>query len=125
MGIGGACRRGELVKQIFYTPQRGDVVWIALAPHAGRKQPVRRPAVVLSPQAYNARVGLAVQCPITSQVNGYPFEVLIPPGLPIKGAILADQAESLDWRARRAERICSLPPAVVEEALGKLRTLLE
>lgn len=125
MGIGGASRRRELVKQIFYTPQRGDIVWVSLASHSGRKQAVRRPAVVLSPQAYNARVGLAVQCPITSQVNGYPFEVLIPPGLPIEGAILADRAGSLDWRARRAEWICSLPPAVVEEALGKLRTLLE
>jgi mRNA interferase MazF len=114
-----------LVKQIFYTPQRGDVVWISLPPRAGRRQAVRRPAIVLSPQAYNARIGLAVQCPITSRVNGYPFEVRIPPGLPIKGAILADQAESLDWRARRAERICSLPPAVVDEALGKLRALLE
>jgi mRNA-degrading endonuclease toxin of MazEF toxin-antitoxin module len=48
----------------------------------------------------------------------------MPPDLPIKGAILADQAESLDWRAHRAELICSLPPAIVDEALGKLRTLI-
>jgi mRNA interferase MazF len=113
------------MKQVFYTPERGDFVWVSLAPQPGQKQTARRPAVVLSPQAYNSRVGLAILCPITAHIKGYPFEVLIPKGLPIEGAILADQAESLDWRARRAELICSLPPAVVDEALGKLRTLLE
>jgi mRNA interferase MazF len=112
------------VKQIFYTPQRGDVIWISLGPQAGQEQAGRRPAVVLSPQAYNSRVGLALLCPITAHIKGYPFEVLIPPILPVKGAILADQAESLDWRARRAELVCSLPAGVVEEALGKLRALL-
>jgi mRNA interferase MazF len=69
-------------------------------------------------------VGLALLCPITSQVKGYPFEVLLPPGLPVSGAILSDQVRSLDWRARRAERIFSLPPAVMAEVLGKLGTLL-
>ena len=113
------------MKQVFYAPERGDVVWISLAPQPGYEQTGRRPAVVLSPLAYNLRVGLAVLCPITLQVKGYPFEVLLPPGLPIEGAILSDQVESLDWRAHRAELICSLPPAVVEEALGKLRALLE
>jgi mRNA interferase MazF len=112
------------MKQVFYAPERGDVVWISLAPQPGQGQAGRRPAVVLSPQAYNSRVGLAVLCPISARIKGYPFEVLIPAGLPIEGAILSDQAENLDWRARRAELICSLPPAVVEEALGKLRTLI-
>jgi mRNA interferase MazF len=113
------------MKQIFYTPERGDVVWVSIAPQSGHGQTARRPAVVLSPQAYNSRVGLAIVCPITVHITGYPFEALIPPGLPIEGAVLADQVESLDWRAHRAELICSLPPAVVEEALGKLRALLE
>lgn len=124
MGNRRTGERGELIRQIFYTPQRGDVVWISLAPQAGHERTERRPAVVLSPQAYNSRIGLAVLCPITTQVKGYPFEVLIPLDLPVKGAILADQAESLDWRAHRAELICFLPPDVVEEILGKLRTLL-
>ena len=112
------------MKQVFYAPERGDVIWISLAPQPGHEQTERRLAVVLSPQAYNSRVGLAIVCPITAHIKGYPFEALIPPGLPIKGAILSDQVESLDWRACRAELICSLPPAVVEEALGKLRALL-
>ena len=113
------------MKQVFFTPERGDVVWISLAPQPGQKQTGRRPAVVLSPQAYNSKVGLAVLCPISPKVKGYPFEVLIPPGLPVEGAILSDQVESLDWRTRRAERVCSLPPAILHEVLGKLQVLLE
>lgn len=113
------------MKQVFYTPERGDVVWISRNTRSGNEPAGRRRAVVLSPQAYNARIGLAILCPVTSQVKGYPFEVIIPPDLPVEGAILSDQVETLDWRAHRAEPICSLPAAVVEEALGKLRALLE
>jgi mRNA interferase MazF len=108
-----------------YIPQRGDVVWIALNPQAGHKQAARRPAVVLSPSAYNGKVGLAILCPITSQVKGYPFEVRIPDGLPARGVILADQVKSLDWRARQAEWICALPTDVIAEVLAKLGVLLE
>ncbi len=105
-------------------PDRGDVVWITLNPQAGHEQAGRRPALVLSPAAYNGRVGLAILCPITSQIKGYPFEVLIPEALDIAGVILADQVKSLDWRARRAEWISTLPRATVAEVLGKLSTLL-
>lgn len=107
-----------------YVPQRGDVVWLTFNPQAGHEQAGRRPAVVLSPAAYNDRVGLALFCPITSQVKGYPFEVLIPPGLPVSGVILADQVKNLDWQARRAEHICALPTATILEVLRKLATLL-
>jgi mRNA interferase MazF len=113
------------MKQVFFVPERGDVVLVSFAPRTGRRQTRRRPAIVLSPQAYNARIGLAIFCPIVTEVKGYPFEVLLPAGLPVQGAILADQAESFDWRALRAEQICALPAATVEEILGKLRALLE
>jgi mRNA interferase MazF len=113
-----------MVGSAGYVPQRGDVIWVTLSPQAGHEQAGRRPAVVLSPQAYNGRVGLALLCPITSQVRGYPFEVGIPAGLPIAGAALSDQVKSLDWRVRMAERICALPPATILEILGKLETLL-
>ena len=107
-----------------YVPERGDVVWINLHPQAGHEQGGRRPALVLSPASYNGKVGLALLCPITSQVKGYPFEVALPMGLPVSGVILSDQAKSLDWRARNVERICSLPPALVANVLAKLGTLL-
>ena len=108
-----------------YVPQRGDVIWITLNPQAGHEQAGRRPAVILSPAAYNSKVGLAILCPITSQVKGYPFEVHIPDGLPVRGVILADQVKSLDWKARNAEHMCTLPPDVIAEALAKLGVLLE
>lgn len=112
------------MKQVFFVPDRGDIVWVSVGTRADQKQDGRRPALVLSPQAYNARVGLALLCPITAYVKGYPFEVPLPPDLPVEGAVLADQALSLDWRVHRAERVCSLPSECVEETLGKLRALL-
>ena len=107
-----------------YVPARGDVVWITLSPQAGHEQAGRRPALVLSHSSYNGKVGLAILCPITSQVKGYPFEVSIPPGLKLDGVILADQVKNLDWRVRKAEFICKLPREVTGEVLDKLGTLL-
>ena len=107
-----------------YIPHRGDVIWITLDPQAGHEQRGRRPALVLSPAAYNGRVGLALLCPITSQVKGYPFEVALPGGLPVAGVALADQVKSLDWRARQCARICAISEQVVVQVLRRLNTLL-
>jgi mRNA interferase MazF len=108
-----------------YIPDRGDVVWIALTPQAGHEQAGRRPAVVLSPRSYNAKVGLGLFCPITSRAKGYPFEVALPSNLSVKGVVLADQVKSLDWRVRRAQLAARLPAETCAEVLGKLATLLE
>ena len=113
-----------MVNSRTYVPQCGDVVWITLHPQAGHEQAGRRPAVVLSPGNYNSKTGLAILCPITSQIKGYPFEVLLPAGLPVAGAILSDQVKSLDWRARNAELLCTLPTETISEVLQKLTTLL-
>ena len=112
-------RKGE------YVPERGDAVWITLDPQAGHEQSGRRPALILSPSAYNGRVGLALLCPITSQVKGYPFEVPLPAGLPVAGVVGADQVKSLDWRARKATRIGAIPEEVVTQVVSRLQTLLE
>lgn len=108
-----------------FIPRRGDVVWITFNPQAGHEQAGRRPALVLSPSAYNEKVGLAILCPVTSQIKGYPFEVVIPEGLAVDGVILSDQVKSLDWRARQAELACKLPAGTVAEVLQKLSTLLD
>jgi mRNA interferase MazF len=108
-----------------YVPERGDAIWLTFDPQAGHEQAGRRPAVVLSPREYNRRAGLAILCPVTNKVKGYPFEVALPDGLPIAGAVLADQVRSLDWKARRAALICELPNETTDEVLGKLATLLE
>lgn len=107
-----------------YVPKRGEAVWLTFDPQAGHEQSGRRPAVVLSPEEYNRRTGLAIFCPVTTQVKGYPFEVLLPGNTSISGAVLADQVRSLDWRARKAKFIAALPAETMDEVLGKLETLL-
>jgi mRNA interferase MazF len=112
-------------RDISYIPRRGDLVWISFSPQAGHEQAGRRPAIVLSPESYNAKIGLALVCPVTSRIKGFVFEVGIPPGLPASGVILADQVRSLDWRERRAEFICPLPGETVHQALHKASLLLK
>lgn len=107
-----------------YIPARSDAIWVTLNPQAGHEQAGRRPALVLSPSSYNGKVGLAILCPVTSQIKGYPFEVTIPPGSKVGGVVLADQVKSLDWRVRKAEFICKLPRETTNEVLDKLETLL-
>lgn len=106
-------------------PARGDVLWLELGSGAGHEQSGRRPALVVSPDAYNARVGLALVCPITGRVKGYPFEVPVPADLPVEGVVLADQVRSIDWRVRRAERACTLPLETVREVQHRLEALIE
>jgi len=113
-----------VVSKPKFVPDRGDVVWVTFTPQAGHEQAGRRPAVVLSPASYNGKVGLAVMCPVTSHLKGYPFEVLVPPGLPLTGAVLADQVKSLDWREREATPMGRLPEPVMAQVLGKLEALL-
>ena len=108
-----------------YIPDRGDLVWLQFNPRLAHEQAGRRPALVLSPRAYNGRVGLALFCPITSQVKGYPFEVLLPAGLPVEGCVLADQIKSFDWRSRTATRIVTLPPEILDDTLARVLTLLD
>lgn len=110
---------------IAYVPERGDLIWLQFNPQAGYEQAGHRPALVLSPASYNGRVGLALLCPITSQVKGYPFEVALPVGLPLSGVILCDQVKSLDWRIRQASFVCKLPEQLVFDVLGRLNTLLD
>jgi mRNA interferase MazF len=105
-------------------PDRGHLVWISLDPQAGHEQAGRRPALVLSPASYNGLVELALFCPITGQAKGYPFEVELPPGLPISGVVLCDHVKSLDWRARKAEFAGIAPDELVEEVIQRLTLLL-
>ena len=83
-----------------YVPEAGDIVWLHFDPQAGHEQAGHRPAVVVSPSAYNGKTGLMLCCPMTTQIKGYPFEVLISGDRP--SAVLSDQIKSLDWVARRA-----------------------
>ena len=106
-----------------YIPNRGDIVWLNFTPQAGHEQMGTRPALVLSPEQYNKKTGLAVCCPITSNVKGYPFEVLIN-GKKIKGAVLSDHLKNLDWKIRKAKFIEKASKAVIEECSMKISALI-
>jgi len=108
-----------------YVPEQGDFVWINMNPQLGHEQAGRRPVIILSPVAYNKKVALAILCPITKQIKGYPFEVIIPTGLGVNGVILSDQVKSFDWKARNTVFIGKAPETTTLEVLKKLNTLLQ
>jgi mRNA interferase MazF len=108
-----------------YVPDRCDLVWLEFTPQAGSEQRGRRPALVLSPKSYNGKVGLALFCPLTSKVKGYPFEVELPDGYAVSGVVLADQLKSLDWRSRRVKFIERISPDVMAMVIARVLPLLE
>ncbi len=113
-----------MVETGSYAPERGDLVWLNFNPQTGHEQKGRRPAVVLSPKEYNLKAGLAILCPVTSSIKGYPFEVILPKSCSIHGVILSDQIKSLDWSARGLELIEKLPRSVISEVQMKLELLV-
>lgn len=112
------------MKRLSIAPDRGDLIWLEFTPHAGIEQAGRRPALVVSPRAYNELTGYALVCPITSRVREQAFEVALPPDSPIAGVVLSDQLRSLDWKARFARPIGQAGSTVVEEVQAKLLTLV-
>jgi mRNA interferase MazF len=108
-----------------FMPNRGDVVWLDFSPHAGREQAGRRPALVLSPKAYNQKTGRALVCPITSQVKGYPFEVAIPEGLAVGGVVLADHVKNQDLNARNAAYACTVSDDVLFDVVELIQQIME
>jgi mRNA interferase MazF len=108
-----------------WVPERGDVIWLEFDPQAGREQAGRRPAVVLSPASYNAPTSRALCVPVRTKAKGYPFEVPLPDDCPVQGVAFADQVKCLDWRARHARPVATLPPSVLASRLARTRMLLE
>lgn len=108
-----------------YAPSRGEIAWLEFTPQKGSEQSGHRPALVISPQEYNRKVGLALFCPITTQIKNYPYEVKISEHLKVEGVILCDQIKSLDWRSRKAKRICEVPDDILQEVIAKIKTLIE
>ena len=106
-----------------YIPDRGHIVWLTFDPQTGKEIQKRRPALVISPQGYNKKTGLALFMPITSQIKGYPFESVLNL-VEIKGAILCDQTRSLDWKAREATYITTLQNGQMTEVIEKFIILL-
>lgn len=105
-----------------YVPEAGDIVWLHFDPQASHEQAGHRPALVLSPSAYNARTSLMLCCPMTTQLKGYPFEVVVAGARP--SAVLADQVKSLDWTVRRATLKGRISPAELSEVRAKVMALV-
>jgi mRNA interferase MazF len=103
-----------------YVPDAGEIVWINFTPRAGHEQAGRRPALVLSPAAYNGKTSLMICCPLTTQIKNYPFEVFLG-GTP-PNAVLADQVKSLNWR-RDAKRKGRVSPEQLAEVRAKIYAL--
>jgi len=99
-------------------------VWLQFTPQLGHEQIGNRPALVISPKSYNGRVGLALFCPITSNVKGYPFEVELRTSSRAKGAVLSDQIKSLDWKARQAKKFDTVSEEVMLGVLAKIGALV-
>ena len=105
-----------------YIPEAGDIVWLRFSPQAGHEQAGTRPALVISPAAYNGRTRLMICCPMTAQVKGYPFEVVLAGGRP--SAVLADQVKSLDWMERRAKYRGKAQPGELASVRAKIVALV-
>ncbi len=106
------------------TVDRGDLIWIDFDPQAGSEQAGRRPALVISPRVYNSKSRVIIVCPITTKVKGFPFEVMLPAGAAVKGAVLADHIKSMDHAARDLELIGRAPQSVVDEVLARVAPLV-
>jgi mRNA interferase MazF len=105
-----------------YVPDAGDIVWLNFTPHAGREQAGHRPALVLSPAAYNNKTSLMLCCPMTTQIKSYPFEVPIAAAVP--SVVLSDQIKSVDWRVRKAKRKGKVSAEELADVRAKIRALI-
>ena len=105
-----------------YVPEAGDIVWLHFDPQAGHEQAGHRPAVVVSPSSYNSKTSLMLCCPMTMQIKGYPFEVLIAGDRP--SAVLSDQIKSLDWVVRKASRKGRVSPGELAQVREKASALI-
>ena len=107
-----------------YTPRRGDIVWLDFNPRTGREQAGHRPAIIISPQQFNALSSLVFVCPITSKVKGFSFEVLLPEEVQTKGVVLIHHLRSIDWKTRGIKLIEPAPISVINEICAKLEPLI-
>lgn len=108
-----------------YVPDCGDVIWLNFDPQAGHEQAGHRPALVLSPKAYNGRTGLCLVVPITNQSKGYPFELALPAVCQTTGVALCDQVRSLDWKTRMAALKEKAGQDFAREVLARFKPLVE
>ena len=108
----------------MYIPKRGDFIWIDFHLQAGHEQKGNRPALVVSHDGFNQRMGFAFVCPISNTQRKNPFYVVIPEKQAVTGVIMTDQMRSLDFRARKANFISECPDLVLEDVLRRIKPIL-
>lgn len=108
----------------MYIPKRGDFIWIDFDPQAGHEQMGNRPALVVSHDGFNQRMGFAFVCPISNTQRKNPFYVVIPEKQAVMGMIMTDQMRSLDFRARNANFISECSALVLEDVLRRIKPIL-
>ena len=101
----------------------GDLVLVEFGPVRGSEQDGRRPALVVSVEAVHSLTRRAIVCPITSNVEPWPTKVMLPLGLPVRGAVLTDQIRAIDRRERILRHIGSVPKAVLDDAMHHIGIL--
>lgn len=106
-------------------PDRGDIVILDFDPQRGHQQMKRRPALVLSPSAFNSTFGLAYVAPITSKPRGHAFEVPLPATSRVRGSVMVHQLKSLDWEARHARFAAKAASAVVTAAIDIVKDIID
>lgn len=107
-----------------YVPEKGDLVWLNFDPQAGHEQKGRRPAICVSQKKYNQKIGLALFCPITSHIKGYPFEIVLEKHS-INGCILSDQIKNLDWKQRNCAFIEKASDEEIDSVVDNIKLLIE
>jgi mRNA interferase MazF len=114
-------RHGEVSA---YCPETGDIIWLDFLQSVANEQAGRRPALVLSPRAFNELTGRCIACPITQRDCEWSFHVPIPEGDVISGVVQADQLRSASWEQRGSRLICKAPTSVLDEVRARLKPLL-
>jgi mRNA interferase MazF len=107
-----------------YIPKRGDFIWISFDPQAGHEQMGKRPALVVSHEGFNQKMGFALVCPVSNTQRKNPFYVVIPEGEVVTGVIMVDQMRSLDFRARKASFIGECPALLLQDVLRRIKPII-
>ena len=108
-----------------YCPDAGDIIWLDFLQPVGNEQGGRRPALVLSPRAFNELTGRCMACPITRRDRDWSFHVTVPPGQEVSGVVQTDQLRSASWEQRGSRFVCAAPAEVIDDVRAKLKALLQ
>lgn len=109
---------------MIYIPKRGDFISLKFDPQAGHEQMGTRPALVLSKDKFNQKMGFIFVCPISNTKRKNNFYIKIPVGESVTGVVMADQLRSLDYRARKASFIGKCSPDLLTEVLRRIKPIL-